>query len=51
MIRKSKPSDYSVYAIKINSITNKRRNLGTFINLNEAKSHERQILHFKALHH
>lgn len=35
--------------MKINPQTNKRRNLGTFKTLNEAKNHERQIEYFKQI--
>lgn len=49
MIRKLKNGDYRIYSIKLNPITHKRRNLGTFKTLNEAKNHERQIEYFKEL--
>lgn len=49
MIRKLKNGDYRIYSIKLNPITNKRRNLSTFKTLNEAKNHERQIEYFKEL--
>lgn len=51
MIRKLKTGVYRIYSIKINPITNKRRNLGTFKTLDEAKNHERQITYFKHLNH
>jgi len=41
--------EYRIYSIKINPITNKRRNLGTFKTMNKAKNHERQIAYFKTL--
>jgi hypothetical protein len=49
MIRKLTSGEYRIYSIKINPKTNKRRNLGTFQTLNEAKNHERQIEYFKTL--
>jgi hypothetical protein len=49
MIRKLKSGEYRIYAIKINPVTNKRRNLGTFKTLDEAKNHERQIEYFKSI--
>jgi uncharacterized protein YueI len=50
MIRKLKSGEYRIYAIKINPATNKRRYLGTFQTLDEAKNHERQIEYFKSIH-
>jgi len=47
MIRKLKSGDYRIYSIKLNPDTNKRRNLGTFKTIDEAKNHERQIEYFK----
>jgi len=49
MIRKLKSGEYRIYSIKINQKTKKRRNLGTFKTLDEAKNHERQIEYFKKL--
>jgi hypothetical protein len=49
MIRKLTTGEYRIYSIKINPKTNKRRNLGTFKTLDEAKNHERQIEYFKNL--
>lgn len=49
MIRKLKSGGYRIYSRKINSKTGKRRNLGTFKTLAEAKKHEREIQYFK--HH
>lgn len=49
MIRKLKSGEYRIYSIKINPITNKRRNLGTFKTLDAAKNHERQIEYFKSI--
>lgn len=47
MIRKLKWGEYRIYSLKINPETHKRRNLGTFKTLNQAKNHERQIAYFK----
>jgi len=49
MIRKLKSGEYRIYSRKKNPKTNKRRNLGTFSSLEEAKKHERAIQYFK--HH
>lgn len=49
MIRKLKSGGYRIYSRKINPKTGKRRNLGTFKSLTEAKKHEREIQYFK--HH
>ncbi len=51
MIKKLKSGEYRIYSIKINQKTNKRRNLGTFKTLDEAKNHERQIEYFKQINH
>lgn len=47
MIRKLETGDYRIYSIKINPKTNKRKNLGTFKSLDEAKNHEMEIDFFK----
>jgi hypothetical protein len=47
MIRKLKSGEYRIYSIKINPKTKKRRNLGTFDSIEEAKNHEREIQYFK----
>ena len=47
MIRKLKNGQYRIYSIKIDDKTGKRRNLGTFATLDEAKKHERAIQYFK----
>ena len=47
MIRKLKSGKYRIYSIKINPQTKKRRNLGTFDSIEEAKNHERGIQYFK----
>jgi hypothetical protein len=49
MIRKLTSGKYRIYSRKINPKTGKRRNLGTFDTLEEAKKHEREIEYFK--HH
>jgi hypothetical protein len=49
MIRKLASGKYRIYSRKINPKTRKRRNLGTFDTLEEAKKHEREIQYFK--HH
>jgi hypothetical protein len=47
MIRKLKSGGYRIYSIKINPETKKRRNLGTFETIEEAKKHEQEIQYFK----
>ncbi len=47
MIRKLKSGQYRLYSRKINPKTGKRRNLGTFATLEEAKKHERAVQFFK----
>ncbi|WP_409479863.1 hypothetical protein [Pseudobdellovibrio sp. HCB154] len=47
MIRKLKSGGYRIYSRKKNAKTGKRRNLGTFKTLAEAKKHEREIQYFK----
>ncbi len=49
MIRKLKSGKYRIYSRTKNAKTNKRRNLGTFDSLEDAKRHEREIQYFK--HH
>ncbi|MGZ3768295.1 MAG: hypothetical protein ACXVCP_02110 [Bdellovibrio sp.] len=46
MIKKIK-SGYRIYSRSVNPKTGKRRNLGTFETLEEAKQHEREIQYFK----
>ncbi len=48
MIRKLKSGEYRLYSRKKNPKTNKRRNLGTFQTLEQAKKHEREIHYFKS---
>jgi len=49
MIRKLKSGQYRIYSRKIDPGTKRRRNLGTFDNLEAAKKHEKAIQYFK--HH
>lgn len=47
MIRKLKSGQYRLYSQKKNPTTGKRRNLGTFATLEQAKQHEREVQYFK----
>ena len=47
MIRKLKSGQYRLYSRSINPKTGKRRNLGTFDTLQQAKQHEREVQFFK----
>ena len=47
MIRKLKSGEYRLYSRKTDPRTHKRRNLGTFATLEEAKNHERAVQFFK----
>jgi len=47
MIRKLKSGKYRLYSSKKNPKTGKRRNLGTFDTLEQAKKHERAVQYFK----
>jgi hypothetical protein len=47
MIRKLKSGQFRLYSQKKNSETGKRRNLGTFQTLEQAKQHEREVQYFK----
>ena len=47
MIRKLKSGKYRLYSRKKNPKTGKRRNLGTFDSLEQAKKHERDVQFFK----
>jgi len=47
MIRKLRSGGYRLYSRKINPSTGKRRNLGTFNTLEEARKHERAVQYFK----
>jgi hypothetical protein len=47
MIRKLKSGQFRLYSRKKNPDTGKRRNLGTFATLEQAKQHEREVQYFK----
>lgn len=47
MIRKLRSGEYRLYSRKVNPKTGKRRNLGTFKTLAQAKKHERAVQFFK----
>ncbi len=47
MIRKLKSGQFRLYSRKKNAETGKRRNLGTFSTLVQAKQHEREVQYFK----
>jgi hypothetical protein len=47
MIRKLKSGQFRLYSRKKNAETGKRRNLGTFATLEQAKRHEREVQYFK----
>ena len=47
MIRKLKSGEYRLYSRKRNPSTGKRRNLGTFDSLAQARRHERAVQFFK----
>ncbi len=47
MIRKLKSGQFRLYSRKKDASTGKRRNLGTFSKLEEAKQHEREVQYFK----
>jgi len=47
MIRKLKSGQFRLYSRKKNPETGKRRNLGTFATLQQAKQHEREVQYFK----
>jgi hypothetical protein len=47
MIRKLKSGQFRLYARKKDAATGKRRNLGTFKTLDQAKQHEREVQYFK----
>jgi len=47
MIRKLKSGQFRLYSRKKNTETGKRRNLGTFATLEQAKQHEREVQYFK----
>jgi hypothetical protein len=47
MIRKLKSGQYRLFSRKKDETTGKRRNLGTFSTLEQAKQHEREVQYFK----
>ncbi|HNB59740.1 MAG TPA: hypothetical protein PK308_05455 [Phycisphaerales bacterium] len=47
MIRKLRSGAYRLYSRRVNPRTGKRRNLGTFGTLEEARRHEREVQFFK----
>jgi len=47
MIRKLPSGGFRLYSRKVNPTTGKRRNLGTFDTLEDAKKHERAVQYFK----
>ena len=50
MIRRLESGEYRLYSRKVDPRTGKRRNLGTFKTLEEAKRHERAVQFFKRQH-
>ncbi len=50
MIRKLKSGEYRLFSIKKDPRTGRRRNLGTFGSLEDAKQHERAVQYFKRHH-
>jgi hypothetical protein len=47
MIRKLKSGQFRLYSKKKDESTGKRRNLGTFSTMEQAKQHEREVQYFK----
>jgi hypothetical protein len=47
MIRKLASGQYRLYSRKTDAKTGKRRNLGTFDTLEQARQHEREVQYFK----
>jgi len=47
MIRKLPSGGFRLYSRKVDPATGKRRNLGTFDTLEDAKKHERAVQYFK----
>jgi hypothetical protein len=47
MIRKLKSGQFRLYSRKKDASTGKRRNLGTFSSMEQAKQHEREVQYFK----
>ncbi len=48
MIRKLKSGEYRLYSKKKDPKTGKRKNLGTFKSLEDAKKHEQEVESFKS---
>jgi len=47
MIRKLSTGRYRLYSRKVNPLTRRRRNLGTFQTREAAEKHERDVQYFK----
>jgi hypothetical protein len=47
MIRKLKSGEYRLYSRKKSPATGKKRNLGTFSTMEQAKQHEKEVQYFK----
>jgi hypothetical protein len=47
MIRKLTTGQFRLYSLKLNPVTGKRRNLGTFTTREAAEKHEREVQYFK----
>jgi hypothetical protein len=47
MIRKLKSGQFRLYSRKKDASTGKRRNLGTFSTLEQARQHEREVQYFR----
>jgi hypothetical protein len=47
MIRKLKSGEFRLYSRKKDPSTGKKRNLGTFATMEQAKQHERAVQYFK----
>ncbi|HZL61545.1 MAG TPA: hypothetical protein VFC32_04525 [Pseudolabrys sp.] len=47
MIRKLGSGKYRLYSRKVNPLTGRRRNLGTFSSRKAAEQHERAVQYFK----
>jgi hypothetical protein len=50
MIRKLKSGEYRLYSRKVDPMTGKRRNLGTFSSRAAAERHGRAVQYFKHKH-
>jgi hypothetical protein len=47
MIRKVKNGEFRLYSRKKDPTSGKKRNLGTFATMEQAKQHERKVQYFK----